>query len=73
MKKQKTKKKKSIFWTTTLVILPLAILADVFILFGAYNYVRETTYDEYKEDIRDAVEVTNVLLEDCDLKNPKDA
>ena len=73
MKKQKAKKKKSIFWTTTLVILPLAILADVFILLGAYNYVRETTYDEYKEDILDAVEVTNVLLGDCDLKNPKDA
>lgn len=67
------KKKISIFWTTILIILPLVLIADVFLLLGAYGYVRSATLEHYEGDIENAAEVTNILLKDCDLKNPHDA
>ena len=70
---KRNKKKRSIFWTTTLIILPLVLIADIIVLIAAYNHVRQTAYDEYKLDIQNAAEVTNVLLEDCDLKSQKEA
>ena len=67
------KKKKSIFWTTILIILPLIIITDVIVLFGAHSFVSDMIYENYESDIQNAAEVTNVMFEDCDLKKERQA
>ena len=64
-------KRKSIFLTTILILLPLVLLSDVVVLFGAHSHVQESTKQHFISDIENAAAVANELLYDCNLKDPK--
>lgn len=63
------KKRHSVFWGTTIIILPVIILAAVIVLVISYNYVYNLTFHHSVHDIRQAAELTDEILEDTDLND----
>ena len=66
------KKRRTIFRTVIMIILPLIIIAEAMVLILAHNYVSKMTYENYENDIENAAKVANELLEFCALKNAED-
>ena len=63
------KKRKSIFWTTTLIVLPLVLLANLAVLFAAHHNMYEVTYNNYIGDIQNAAAVADELIGNLDLND----
>ena len=61
------KKRLSVFWSTILITLPLVLLADIIVLLAAYNYVSDTTYQHFTEDLKSAADVAFDILGNDDL------
>ncbi len=67
------KKRLSVFWATILIILPLVILADVFVLFAAYKHISENTYEHYIYDLQNVSMLADKTLGDRSLHDKENA
>ena len=65
------KKKKTIFWTTILIILPLIIIVNIIVLFSAHTHISNTTYQHYIRDIQKAAAVSDEAIGNHNLTDPE--
>ncbi|MBQ1716281.1 MAG: hypothetical protein II025_00110, partial [Ruminococcus sp.] len=66
-------KERSVFWSTTLLLLTVLFLANALILLTIYHYESDNTLKRYQEEIRSEAALARSLTERFDLSRREDA
>ncbi|MBQ9886756.1 MAG: SpoIIE family protein phosphatase [Lachnospiraceae bacterium] len=67
------KRRRPIFWSSILIILPIVIVAVLLVLNFAYKYVSNKTYEHHEEDVERAAFLVDEIIGNRDLNDRDNA